>query len=78
LPLIFISGVFIPLEQLPIWGQIIAAFSPLTYAHNLNRCAFEGYVGGHSWAINVAILLGFTIFLFVAALAAHQRTLERE
>jgi len=77
LPLIFISGVFIPLEQLPAWGQIISALSPLTYAHNLNRCAFEGYAG-HSWTINVVILLCFTIFLFVAALIAHKKTLERE
>jgi len=77
LPLIFVSGVFIPLEQLPIWGQIIAALSPLTYAHNLNRFAFEGYVG-HSWIINVVILLCFTIFLFVAALKSHKMSLEIE
>jgi ABC-2 type transport system permease protein len=77
LPLIFISGVFIPLEQLPIWGQIIAAFSPLTYAHNLNRYAFEGSLG-YYWSLDALILLCFTVILFITALKFHKRTLERE
>jgi ABC-2 type transport system permease protein len=42
LPLIFISGVFIPLESMPSWGQIIAIISPLTYASDLFRYGFEG------------------------------------
>jgi len=30
-PLVFISGVFIPIWELQDWGRIIASFSPLTY-----------------------------------------------
>ncbi|MFX1465520.1 MAG: ABC transporter permease [Promethearchaeota archaeon] len=77
LPLIFISGVFIPIEQLPIWGQIIAAFSPLTFAHNLNRYAFEVSLG-YNWSVDALILLCFTLILFIAALKLHKRTLEKE
>jgi len=31
LPLIFISGVFIPIDQLPDWGKIIAVFSRIRH-----------------------------------------------
>jgi ABC-2 type transport system permease protein len=42
LPLIFISGVFIPLESMPSWGQTVAIISPLTYASDILRYGFEG------------------------------------
>jgi ABC-2 type transport system permease protein len=42
LPLIFISGVFIPLESMPSWGQTVALISPLTYASDIIRFGFEG------------------------------------
>jgi ABC-2 type transport system permease protein len=42
LPLIFISGVFIPLESMPSWGQTVAIISPLTYASDILRFGFEG------------------------------------
>ena len=42
LPLLFISGVFIPLASMPAWGQSISRFSPLTYAHDLMLFAFDG------------------------------------
>ncbi|MDD1678202.1 MAG: ABC transporter permease [Methanomicrobiales archaeon] len=42
LPLIFISGVFIPLESMPSWGQCVALVSPLTYGNDIIRYGFEG------------------------------------
>jgi ABC-2 type transport system permease protein len=36
-PLVFISGIFIPLENMPFWGKSIASFSPLTYFTDLTR-----------------------------------------
>ena len=36
-PLVFISGVFIPLEELQLWGRIAASISPLTYFVDLAR-----------------------------------------
>jgi ABC-2 type transport system permease protein len=41
-PLIFLSGVFIPLESLPGWGQAVAVFSPLTYTSDLIRFGYNG------------------------------------
>ena len=36
-PLVFISGIFIPLEQMPPWGLVLAVCSPLTYFTDLVR-----------------------------------------
>jgi ABC-2 type transport system permease protein len=60
LPLIFISGVFIPLESMPPWGQTIAIISPLTYASDILRYGFEGitYFGVLT---DVLMLILFTI-----------------
>ena len=65
-PLIFISGVFIPLASLPSFGQMIAYVSPLTYANDLIQ---GGYTGKTllSPFIDVAMLVVFIlIFQFVA------------
>ena len=35
-PLIFISGVFVPIRQMPVWGKIIALFS-------INQSVFDAY-----------------------------------
>ena len=37
IPLLFISGVFISINELPIWGQILSMFSPLTHTIELVR-----------------------------------------
>ncbi len=65
LPLIFISGLYIPVESLPGWGQIAAAFSPLTYANDLVKYALEGKTL-YGPAVDSIVLLLFTlIFLFI-------------
>ncbi len=63
LPLIFISGLFIPIESLPEWGQIIAAFSPLTYANDLLRYALEG-ITLYGPVLDSAVLVLFIGFFF--------------
>jgi len=42
LPLIFISGVFIPLSAMPVIGQMIALISPLTYGNDMIEYAYTG------------------------------------
>jgi ABC-2 type transport system permease protein len=62
LPLIFISGVFIPLETLPSWGRVIALFSPLTYANDAIVSGFGG-TGYFGLALDLFVLIIFiTIF----------------
>jgi ABC-2 type transport system permease protein len=65
LPLIFISGLYIPIESLPDWGQVVAMFSPLTYANDLVRYALEGRTN-YGPALDSIVLLLFTAaFLFI-------------
>ena len=42
LPLIFISGVFIPLSAMPFIGQVVALISPLTYGNDMIDYAYTG------------------------------------
>ena len=42
LPLIFISGVFIPISAMPLIGQIVALISPLTYGNDMIEYAYTG------------------------------------
>ena len=41
-PIVFISGVFMPLEALPVWAKPIAMVSPLTYVVELFRFGISG------------------------------------
>jgi ABC-2 type transport system permease protein len=41
-PILFISGVFMPVDQLPGWLQGVAWLSPLTYVVELLRLGLEG------------------------------------
>ncbi|MEN6518788.1 MAG: ABC transporter permease [Methanospirillum sp.] len=66
LPLIFISGVFIPLDQLPAAAQFVPLLSPLTYGNDLISAAFTGDTR-FSPVVDVAVLLAFILlFQFVA------------
>ena len=64
LPLIFISGVFIPLETMPPWGQAVARCSPLTYGNDLIQHGFGGPTH-FGIAVDVVLLLVFSA-LFLA------------
>jgi ABC-2 type transport system permease protein len=75
-PVVFISGVFIPLNELPAWGQAIAYISPLTYFTDIARTCIQGQ--GHlPLAIDFAVLIAFTVLFLVVAMKLHQRTMPR-
>jgi ABC-2 type transport system permease protein len=59
-PLIFLSGVFIPLEGLPWWGRVVAVLSPLTYTSDLIRFGYYGTSHLGPW-VDLAVLTLFTI-----------------
>jgi ABC-2 type transport system permease protein len=75
-PLIFISGIFVPLEQLPIWGLTLSACSPLTYFTDLVRYSFTD---GHYFPvmIDIAALAGFTLIFTVVTMYLHTRTMPK-
>jgi ABC-2 type transport system permease protein len=76
LPLIFVSGVFVPLEEMPDWGQWLASLSPLSYAADLIRMGF-GEPGYWQMSVDALALAGFAVLFVFAARQLHQRTRDR-
>ena len=76
LPLIFVSGVFVPHAAMPAWGRWLSPFSPLSYCADLVRIGF----GGEAYwtpAVDAAALLGFAVALLGLANWLHRRTRAR-
>ncbi len=76
LPLLFISGVFAPLESMPAWARGLAPVSPLSYAVDLLRRGY-GQEGYFPVCLDVAALAGFAALLWLGALWFHRRTRAR-
>jgi len=66
LPLIFISGIFIPIDQIPGVAQYATYFSPLTYGDDLIHAAYSGETF-FSPVLDIAMLLVFILIFQFAA-----------
>jgi ABC-2 type transport system permease protein len=75
-PLVFISGVFIPVEQLPQWGTVIASISPLTYFTDMVRQLFLNK-GFYPLALDFLAVIAFAIAFTIAAIKLHEKTLTK-
>ena len=77
IPLMFISGIFIPLEQLPVVAQYAAFVSPLTHTLDILRVG----LGGTSYfglPANIAVLMGYTVLFTYMGLLFHRKNMEKE
>ncbi|MHA1769508.1 MAG: ABC transporter permease [Candidatus Thorarchaeota archaeon] len=74
-PLIFISGIFIPLAALPEIIRIVAFLSPLTYVADLFWSSVAGISLFHP-SVNLGIIVGWTVLLMAVSFLAHKRTIE--
>ena len=63
LPLIFISGIFIPLSQLSGWVLILTSRSPLTYLVDLFNGAMNGNAVYPSWIDMLVLLVVILVFI---------------
>ena len=73
MPMMFISGVFYPLETMPWIFQKIAYLAPLTYANNALRAVMlQGAGIGDIW-VEVAVLMGFTLLFFAMGVTRFNR-----
>jgi len=63
-PMIFLCGLFIPLETLPIWIRPLSYILPLTYGADLLREAVNGWGYFHP-GFSLAALLAFALGLFL-------------
>jgi len=74
-PMMFLGGVFVPLEVMPGWLQVLARFFPLTYSVEALRAA----LGGRTWAtatLDLGALAAFSVVLFWLAVRTLARRME--
>jgi ABC-2 type transport system permease protein len=73
MPMMFVSGVFYPIETMPWILQKIAYIFPLTYLNDAMRAVMiKGQTLGDVW-LDIAVLLGFTILFFVIGVKRFNR-----
>ncbi|MFW6180522.1 MAG: ABC transporter permease [Spirochaetota bacterium] len=72
LPLLFVSGVFLPISRMPAWARWVAPLSPLSYAGDLIRRGF-GQPGYFPAWLSVVVLPAYTALLFWGACRFHGR-----
>lgn len=73
-PMIFLSGVYYPISQLPPWLQMVAEILPLGAAVNLIRPLILGTWPATPWT-DIAILAGYCIAGFYIAMVITRRRL---
>ena len=74
-PILFISGIFIPLAALPAWARILAMVSPLTYIVELLRYGIYGQ--SYFVAIWIPVLVSLA-FLVISWLVTERAFLRRK
>jgi ABC-2 type transport system permease protein len=74
-PMIFLSGVFVPVASLPEALQVVALMLPLTYTVEALRAAL-GQSTSSQPVLDLAALLAFTVGLFLATTRVLVRRLD--
>jgi ABC-2 type transport system permease protein len=76
-PMMFLSGVFFPLQQMPWYMQDIAHFLPLTYATTALRKVMVLGADISAVGTDVLILVGFGIILLAIAVPMFTRAMSK-
>jgi ABC-2 type transport system permease protein len=74
-PLLFISGIFTPIDKMGSW-KFVSYISPLTYYTDLARYSVGG-TNSFSPVTNLLALLGFSILFFIIAIRWHKKSLTK-
>ena len=73
MPMMFVSGVFYPIETMPWILQKFAYLFPLTYLNDAMRAVMiQGKTLGDVW-IDILVLLGFTLLFFILGVKRFNR-----
>jgi ABC-2 type transport system permease protein len=76
-PMMFLSGVFFPIQQMPWYMQDIAKFLPLTYASDALRKVMVLGAGIPQISTELIILIVFGIVMIAIALPVFRRMMTR-
>jgi ABC-2 type transport system permease protein len=76
-PMMFLSGVFFPLAQMPWYMQDFAHFLPLTYATTAMRKVMVLGAGIDAVFLELVILIGFGIVMLAIAVPMFKRAMSK-
>jgi len=77
IPLMFVSGMFIPIERMPEAGKIVALLSPLTHTIDLMNLGTSG-ASFFGFAVNIFVLsVWMLVFLYIGQMF-HKIIMKRE
>jgi ABC-2 type transport system permease protein len=76
-PMMFLGGVFFPIQQMPWYMQDIAKFLPLTYASNALRKVMVLGAGISQISTELIILIAFGVVMIAIALPVFKRMMTR-
>jgi len=74
-PMMFLGGVFVPLEAMPSWLRVIARCLPLTYAVKVLRIALSGGSLAEA-SLDLGVLAAFSLVLFALATRVLQQRIR--
>jgi ABC-2 type transport system permease protein len=72
--LMFISSLFYPIDQIPMWLRIPSLFNPLTWHADVMRYLTIGIGNGSEIIIQSCLFIGFLILSFKVAVRTIQRS----
>lgn len=75
-PLLFISGIFIPLQNSSLGVIILSFFSPATFLTDLFRFCVDGS-NYFAFQLDILMLFIWIFVLFIATLALHSKTMPK-
>jgi ABC-2 type transport system permease protein len=76
-PMMFLSGVFFPIQQMPWYMQSISKVLPLTYAATALRKVMVLGAGVSVITTELAVLIGFGIVMTIIAVPVFRRAMTR-
>lgn len=65
LPLVFLSGIFYPVDMMPGYMQPVVRLIPLTCLVDSLRNLMVGIPGNYSLTVNIVVLLSWLLFTFI-------------
>jgi ABC-2 type transport system permease protein len=76
-PMMFLSGVFFPIQQMPWYMQDLSGFLPLTYASSAMRKVMVLGADISDISTEIVILAAFGIVLLAIAVPLFKRAMNR-
>lgn len=76
-PMMFLSGVFFPIQQMPWFMQAVSKVLPLTYATSALRKVMTLGAGISAIATELLVLIGFGVIMIMIAVPVFKRAMTR-